>query len=143
MQSKYTPHYLVLLCLHLLNLKGSLAVVDTLSDDYIEVWVLKNYDKKEWRLDYKIENATVRGKLINVTCCEWEYGIFFTSQEMPESNRITIFVDFRCGSISHVNLFPPKRLLDTSILSYNGTLMSLKSYGKLVRPDPTTGSISV
>ncbi|TQD87536.1 hypothetical protein C1H46_026953 [Malus baccata] len=143
MQSKYTPHYLVLLCLHLLNLKGSLAVVDTVSDDYIEVWVLKNYDTKEWRLDYKIEKATVRGELINVTCCEWEYGIFFTSQGMPESRRITIFVDFRCGSISHVNLFPPKRLLNTSILSYNGTLMSLKSYGKLVRPDPTTGSISV
>ncbi|CAN6693559.1 unnamed protein product [Malus baccata var. baccata] len=144
MQRKYIPHYMVLLSLHLLNLKGSLAVVDTLSDDYIEVWVLKNYDTKEWRLDYKIENAIVRGELINVTCCEWEYGIFFTkSQEMPKSIRITIFVDFRCGSISHVNLFPPKRIWNTSILSYNGTLMSLKNYGKLVRPDPTTGSISV
>ncbi|CAN6555888.1 unnamed protein product [Malus baccata var. baccata] len=130
MQRKYIPHYMVLLSLHLLNLKGSLAVVDTLSDDYIEVWMLKNYDTKEWRLDYKIENAI--------------YGIFFTkSQKMPESIRITIFVDFRCGSISHVNLFPPKRLWNTSILSYNGTLMSLKNYGKLVRPNPTTGSISV
>ncbi|CAN6555891.1 unnamed protein product [Malus baccata var. baccata] len=85
MQRKYIPHYMVFLCLHLLNLKGSLVVADTLSDDYIE------------------------------------YGIFFTSQEMPESRRITIFVDFRCGSISHVNLFPPKRIWNTSILSYNGT----------------------
>lgn len=38
---------------HLLNLKGCLAVVDLSSDDCIDVWVLKN--KREWVLDYKTD----------------------------------------------------------------------------------------
>lgn len=117
------------MCLHLLNLKGSLAIVDTSSDDYIEIWVLKNYDTKEWSLEYKIDNATVRGELINLTCCEWEHGIFFTSQKITESHKITVFVDLRSGSMNHVKLFPRKRFRITSILSYTGTLMSLKDYG--------------
>ncbi|TQD87524.1 hypothetical protein C1H46_026941 [Malus baccata] len=66
--------------LHLLSLRGSLAIVDTSSDDYnIEIWVLKNYDKKEWNLDYKIDKSVLRGKMMmNLICCEWKHGIYFT-----------------------------------------------------------------
>ncbi|KAB1228014.1 hypothetical protein CJ030_MR1G006787 [Morella rubra] len=40
---------------HLLDLRGDLAVVDRSSDTHIEIWVMKEYEKKEWVKEYKID----------------------------------------------------------------------------------------
>lgn len=41
----------------MLNLRGSVAIVDATSVSVaeVEVWVLKSYDKKEWLKDYHIK----------------------------------------------------------------------------------------
>ncbi|RXI07506.1 hypothetical protein DVH24_005279 [Malus domestica] len=58
----WTPHLILekkvgisLALLHLLHLRGSLALVDCSSGSHMEIWGLKSYDKKEWVLNYKID----------------------------------------------------------------------------------------
>ncbi|BBH08191.1 F-box associated ubiquitination effector family protein [Prunus dulcis] len=41
--------------MHLLNLGGCLAILSS-GHLSVEIWVLRNYEKKEWALDYKIDN---------------------------------------------------------------------------------------
>lgn len=38
----------------LINLKGFLAVVSFPSSAHLEIWMLKDYQKKEWTREYKI-----------------------------------------------------------------------------------------
>nr|POE69313.1 f-box protein [Quercus suber] len=40
---------------HLLDLGGNLAMVDRSFDSHIEIWVMKEYKKKEWVKEYKID----------------------------------------------------------------------------------------
>ncbi|PRQ41718.1 putative F-box domain-containing protein [Rosa chinensis] len=123
---------------HLLNLKGSLAIMDYCSypEEYIKIWVLKNYDKKEWALDYTINMKTFvgrpRGTLLKWG--EWENGIF-TIQ-----SGVCYFVDLRRGSMKGVKL-PPSIMnynlwtaeqYEQSIFSYTGSMVSLKNYGNLI-----------
>ncbi|CAN6724381.1 unnamed protein product [Malus baccata var. baccata] len=43
----------------LINLRGSLSLVDASSDKYLDIWMLKNYDEKGWILGYRIEGSTL------------------------------------------------------------------------------------
>ncbi|CAN6555886.1 unnamed protein product [Malus baccata var. baccata] len=127
--------------LYLLTLKGCLAIVDTSSNDYIEIWVLHDSDK-EWKLEWKIDAPLLGRKLINVSCCEWEHGIFFNRQECYRYFGLTVFLNFRSGTVNCVKSCPPETIDEvTSIVSVTGTLISLKNYGHLVEPEPTTGII--
>jgi F-box interacting protein len=47
---------------HLVDMRGDLAIVDRPSDKEIEIWVMKEYGKKEWVKEYKIVLAGVPPK---------------------------------------------------------------------------------
>ncbi|XP_004298584.1 PREDICTED: F-box protein CPR30-like [Fragaria vesca subsp. vesca] len=107
--------------LQLLTLRGSLALVCAPSSEAgtadIEIWVLKDYDKKEWTRDYIINSKHFS---IHGSCHEWEHGIFF------DTNMDTVFVDLNCFSVNRIKY-------RATILSYTWSLVSLKEYGNLVK----------
>ncbi|BFG21203.1 hypothetical protein CerSpe_074770 [Prunus speciosa] len=100
--------------LHLLNFKGSLALVNvsSLEDrnmkiwERIEIWGLKNYDNKAWVLNYKLDLKQDLFTPLKPTslskCGEWEHGIFF-NEESGYSTK-TFFVDLRHISMKCVLL---------------------------------------
>lgn len=99
----------------------------------IEIWVLKDYDKKEWRRAYNlnIEMFDLRKQFgmkwhhWYVSCGEWEHGIFFKNfEKIP-----TFFLDLRCGSMNPATCGSGYR---TKILSYTGSLICLRDYDSLV-----------
>ncbi|KAK9920170.1 hypothetical protein M0R45_028729 [Rubus argutus] len=129
--------------LHLLTLRGSLALVDTsLSQGMttnIEIWMLKDYDKKEWTLNYSlnIEMFDLRkefGRLWEVTCGEWEHGIYFKSFEKTPA----FLLDLRCGSMNPITCGSGNR---TKILSYTGSLICLKDYDTGVEAEQSIESL--
>nr|XP_011463367.1 PREDICTED: F-box/kelch-repeat protein At3g06240-like [Fragaria vesca subsp. vesca] len=107
--------------LQLLTLRGSLALVCASSSEAgaadIEIWVLKDYDKKEWTRDYIINSKHFS---IHGSCHEWEHGIFF------DTNMDTVFVDLNCFSVNRIKY-------RATILSYTWSLVSLNEYGNLVK----------
>ncbi|BFG31988.1 hypothetical protein CerSpe_182620 [Prunus speciosa] len=134
--------------MHLLNLRGCLTIVSS-GNLFIEIWVLKNYEKKEWALDYKIDNEMLpRGSPLKSieSCGELEHGIFFTDA-YP---LMFYFWDIRYKSIKYIRgdtLFPDMFSYDNlyyhlwgrrrwqprlSIFSCTRGLISLKTYGNLV-----------
>ncbi|KAK9951351.1 hypothetical protein M0R45_006798 [Rubus argutus] len=117
--------------LHLLTLRGSLALVHASllegMTTKIEVWVLKDYHKKEWTRDYSINIKMFDlykefGWSEDVTCGEWEHGIFFKNL-----NKINaFFLDLRyANSMNHVTYGTGN---NNKIWSYTGSLISLKDY---------------
>ncbi|KAM5577853.1 F-box/kelch-repeat protein [Rosa sericea] len=129
--------------LYLLTFRGSLAIVDTSSSQgmitKIDIWVLKDYDKKEWARDYSIDIKNfdlVRqfGLLIKVTCGQWEHGIYFKNfDKIP-----TFFLDLRCYSMNTITCGSGDH---TKILSYTGSLISLKDYENSVGAENSTESL--
>ncbi|KAL6221423.1 hypothetical protein ACLB2K_009174 [Fragaria x ananassa] len=126
--------------LHLINFRGSMAiVVDTTSGTNIEIWVMKNYIKKQWMLDYSINIQVLELDLYPrfeylkairyAICCEWEHGILFLLDD-DESTTLTLFLDLR-GPVVTKNLVKcpiEGKLFFRRIMSLNGGLISLKSY---------------
>ncbi|XP_068317204.1 F-box/kelch-repeat protein At3g06240-like [Pyrus communis] len=120
---------------HLINLRGSLSVVDASSDKHLDIWMLKNYDEKEWVLGHRIEarmiNAECRYRSYRLwTCCEWEHGIFF--KRSRKSNSTVVLLDLRTVCIHRVKCPIYQKGLYTSIFSYTSSLISLKCYGNLI-----------
>ncbi|VVA10195.1 PREDICTED: F-box [Prunus dulcis] len=131
--------------MHLLNLGGCLAILSS-GHLSVEIWVLRNYEKKEWALDYKIDNKMFFGRSLRSieTCGEWEHGIFLT-EKYP---IIFYFWDMRYKSMRYINhekLLPgifsyyhlpgtrrSQLKLKLSILSYTKSLISSETYGNLV-----------
>lgn len=121
--------------LHLLTLRGSMAIVETFSlpegGMNVEIWVMKDYAKKEWAREYNI-NVDMRPEfeLKYATCGEWEHGIFFNDLDNSlKSNGITrFFLDLRCDSINLVTC-PLETEQFSKIMSYSGSLISLRDYG--------------
>ncbi|RXH85909.1 hypothetical protein DVH24_016962 [Malus domestica] len=129
--------------MHLLNLRGSLAIVDFSDhgsdygdEKYVDIWVLKDYSKKkkEWTMDYKIK--TPRILTISISAIgEWEHGIFFTCYNFPDC----YFLDLRnksalLRSFSSYkdNYWGGKRKTRMIMYSYTKSLISLKNYGNLL-----------
>ncbi|KAL6228065.1 hypothetical protein ACLB2K_002019 [Fragaria x ananassa] len=129
--------------LHLLTFRGSLAMVDTsLSQGTItkiDIWVLQDH---QWAKQYSIDINNFElvkefGWLVDVTCGQWEHGIYFKNfAKIP-----TFFLDLRCYSMNIVTCGSGER---TRILTYTGSLKSLKnfvgaenlkSYGNLIEEE--------
>ncbi|XP_070676373.1 F-box/kelch-repeat protein At3g06240-like [Malus domestica] len=84
----------------LINLSGSLSLVDASSDKYLGIWMLKNYDEKGWILGYRIEGSTLRAespyKSFRLwTCSEWEHGILFKKSDCSKT-RYILFGSKKC-----------------------------------------------
>ncbi|KAK9950543.1 hypothetical protein M0R45_006029 [Rubus argutus] len=71
--------------LHLITLRESIAIVDTLSAVNIEIWVMKDYNLKQWKREYIINlqmlGSNVEFKFHMANCGEWEHGILFIDEE--------------------------------------------------------------
>ncbi|CAB4270932.1 unnamed protein product [Prunus armeniaca] len=144
----WTPHPLALKkkpnlldSVHLLNFRGSLALVDVSSSN-IEIWVLvlKNYDDKkkhEWVLNYKIYMHKYPLRLGTFVSGvfdfgEWEHGIYFHEQN-NRCRRIILFVDLTHRSMKSVLL--KDRQTRMTIHSCTDNIISLKNYGDLVEEE--------
>ncbi|KAB2595955.1 F-box protein [Pyrus ussuriensis x Pyrus communis] len=121
---------------HLLNLRGSLALVDGSSDIHMEIWELKNYDKKEWVLSYKIDMKHPFRNLHVSACGEWEHGIFFQDTCYDHTNRSIFFLDLTCISMNLAKLEGSKYY--KRIFTCTESLMSLRNYGDLVEAKQAT-----
>ncbi|KAL6289494.1 hypothetical protein ACE6H2_007004 [Prunus campanulata] len=134
-------------CLHLINFRGSMALVYVSSpeDEYVkirgyrqcvEVWGLKNYDNKEWGLKYKIDSTQYLFISWEPTsfskCGEWEHGIYL-NQESSLNNCI-FFVHLGDGSMKCV-------LLKGQLIvhSCTGSMISLTNCGDLVEAEEEQG----
>ncbi|KAK9921738.1 hypothetical protein M0R45_030235 [Rubus argutus] len=121
--------------LQLLNLKGCMAIVDVSSGTDIEIWVLRSYEKKEWVRDYYIniemmvDGPQYLGQL-STSSGEWEQGIFIIEYRVNTINLF--FVDIRSDSVKRISI---GRGEYTRILSYTGSLISLKNYGYLAEAE--------
>ncbi|CAL9005896.1 unnamed protein product [Prunus brigantina] len=125
--------------LHLFNFKGSLALVNvsspedrhmkTLERKFVEIWGLKNYNNKEWVLNYKLDLEDDLFEHLEPTslskCGEWQHSIFFNDES--DCSTCTFFVDLRHISMKYV-------LLEGKMAIYSCTnsMISLKNYGDLV-----------
>ncbi|KAM5560805.1 F-box protein [Rosa sericea] len=140
----WTPHpmlqssnkHLDFFDLHLLTLRGSMALVYTSSSvggtTDIEIWVLKDYDRKEWTQDYTLTCKLFHDLLWNfglryVTCGEWKHGMFL------KSHAYMFFLDLNCFSINRMTFGCG---FCTNIFSYTSSLISLKDYCNLVQFEP-------
>lgn len=75
------------MCSHLITLRGSIALVDTTSSKKMDIWVMKDYNRKQWTLDYTINTLESGLPFVHYVVCEWEHGIYFTQ----ESNDASLF----------------------------------------------------
>nr|XP_011457865.1 PREDICTED: F-box protein At3g07870-like [Fragaria vesca subsp. vesca] len=125
---------------NLVNLRGCLAIVDVVVVNLtiIDMWVLKNYEEKTWVRDYCFEFDISLGEIIG-SCGVWEHGIYFKDAiGTGAQNRATaMFLDLRGVSTGGVRMELAKCLLqDWTIISYyTESLISLKHYGNLVKPE--------
>lgn len=123
--------------LHLITFKGSMAIVDTSSGMNIEIWVMKDYNKKQWMLDYSISIQMLeldpQFNFVFAVCGEWEHGIVFIDQP----GAITLFLDLRRHVTKNLFKCPIQGwdLVCRRIMSLNGSLISLKSYASLVEAE--------
>lgn len=123
------PHYF-----HLLTLRGSMAILDaSLSrpggmNMSISIWVLKNYENKQWTLDCTMEIEKLETQpefgFMYASCGEWEHGIFYKE---GFARNTTLFLDLRRNDANRVIR---QRECDgyTNIFSYTQSLISLKDY---------------
>ncbi|KAL6213278.1 hypothetical protein ACLB2K_012725 [Fragaria x ananassa] len=124
---------------NLVNLR-CLAIVDVVVVNLtiIDMWVLKNYEEKTWVRDYCFEFDISLGEIIG-SCGVWEHGIYFKDAiGTGAQNRATaMFLDLRGVSTGGVRMELAKCLLqDWTIIScYTESLISLKHYGNLVKPE--------
>ncbi|GAV59957.1 FBA_3 domain-containing protein [Cephalotus follicularis] len=123
----------------LFNLKGSLAMLGVVSVNQSDLWVMKDYDTKEWARAYTLSNdlwamkrdiTIIRSRLIIEA---WEHGLCIINASCGPYiyNRTT-------HHIERVFYRPPNgngQWWHGPITSYTGTLISLKNYGSLVPAD--------
>ncbi|KAL6226095.1 hypothetical protein ACLB2K_000060 [Fragaria x ananassa] len=126
--------------LHLINFRGSMAIVDTTSGTTIEIWVMKDYIKKQWMLDYSISIQVLeldpQFKFSEAVCCEWEHGILFTHSS-------AMFLDMRGPVVTKTLVKCPieGNSVQRHIISLHGSLISLKNFANLEEADePATYS---
>ncbi|RXH90762.1 hypothetical protein DVH24_035526 [Malus domestica] len=112
--------------------------LDAWSDMHIDIWVLKNFNNKEWVKQYCKNTELAR----YLRCCEcpmdrcgeWEHGIFFKeliSCRKPQNNSTAFFLDLRGSTVSTKLVECPMLVQNWTIISYTGSLISLNNYGNL------------
>ncbi|KAM5548083.1 F-box/kelch-repeat protein [Rosa sericea] len=130
--------------LHLITLGESIAIVDTyFSSMKVEIWVMKNYNKKEWKREYIINHhmlgLDVDFRFHRANCGEMEYGIYF----IDEKGENLLFLDLRPSSMKCVACPIGRKKWNgrRRILSLKRSLISLKKFGDLVE-EPESGGQS-
>lgn len=93
--------------MQLLNFRGSIAIACVSMEYYINIWVLHNYDTKDWGLDYSINLRMFsepvgfsRLSSYSHSCGEWEHGIFF----IDKLRQMSFFLDLRRTSMKQIAL---------------------------------------
>ena len=115
---------------HLITLGKSIAIVDTFSRKKMEIWVMKDYSKKEWNLEHIIMlRLDDHFRFVRANCCGTESGIYF----LDDNAEVLLFVDLRPSSMTCVS-FPVsnKKHGWGRIFSLKRSLISLKKFGNLV-----------
>ncbi|XP_050379979.1 F-box protein At2g07140-like [Argentina anserina] len=118
----------------LINLKGSLALVDVFAEKKIEIWVHK--EKKHWSKDYSM-TLRCTYSYPDISVGAWEHGIYISSMPLKSvSDKSTVlYCDLRCDS----KRGEPNKCLEHEtqknvfIISYTGSLIYLKYYENLRR----------
>lgn len=136
---------------NLTNLRGFLAVVSFPSSAHLEIWMLKDYQKKEWIREYKISTQVwERGPY------KWARGPynipprvanfrFWGSSDMGACSQGLVFaesfghckvVDLQNKCIWDMKLPEGYNESDRRTFSYTGSILSLRNFGNPIAEIP-------
>ena len=114
---------------HLFDLGANLAMVDLSSDTHIEIWVMKEYEKKEWIKEYKIDiNAPMgmpNNSLIEVIGL-WELG-----EILLKYYESLFSYNPRTGELRYIQI--PGLSNNTEVLCHIGNLLSISRFQSRVK----------
>ena len=112
---------------YLINLKGDLAIVESYSFDITTViWVLKDWKNKQWVKEFAIQILPVFSPM-----CPSERGLILKFEDyVCKYNFRSYEPGWNHDSILAVT--DPQRLDLLKVISFKGSLISLKSFGKLM-----------
>jgi F-box interacting protein len=108
---------------HLLDLRGELAIVDRSSDTHVEIWVMKEYGKKEWVKEYKIGVKGVRGNEFVEVVGVCEHGEILLKDVFENYFLYNPGTDML--KYSHI----PSLNDETQVLCHMGSLLSIALFG--------------
>lgn len=113
----------------MINLKGCLAIVILTPED-IEIWMMKDYDRKEWVKEYKItHNCELIIKEFCLYVGAWGPGVVldaYCSQKLP----VVVF-DLKTREV--LNLQVPLRVdYNRRNYSYAANILSLRHLGNII-----------
>ena len=109
---------------HLLDLGGNLALVDRSSGRHIEIWVMKDYEKKEWVKEYKIDikpPIEMADNLLVEVIGLWKHGEILLYY-------LSIYLSYnpKTGEMRYVHI--PGLSQDTQVLCHMGSLLSISRF---------------
>jgi F-box interacting protein len=114
-------------CDHLVDLRGELAIVDLSSEELIEIWVMKEYEKKkkkEWVKVYKIGVKGVHGNSqVRVIGVCSEHGEILVKADVFE---IYFFYNPKTDNLRYTHV--PRLNDQTHVLCHMGTLLSIAMF---------------
>ncbi|KAB1226609.1 hypothetical protein CJ030_MR1G023380 [Morella rubra] len=124
---------------YLLELRVSLAIADLSSTTHFEIWVMKDYEKKEWAKEYRINievwvqelHPQWRPKHVFFVGA-WEHGFYF---DMGGNDLFFYNLKTDCLRYVHCPALKAEESCsksDTRVYSYKGNLVSLGNYGNLM-----------
>jgi F-box interacting protein len=113
---------------HLVDMRGDLAIVDRSSDKEIKIWVMKEYEKKEWVKEYKIVLAGVppKAQVRVMGLCE-NGEILLKKKEEDKSGNNYLFYNPKTDVLKYSHI--PSLSGDTQVLCHMGTLLSIAKFG--------------
>lgn len=130
------PDHLVLpnYCLKLTNLRESLAIIDLSSDhQFIEIWVMKDYNKKEWAKEYRTNKCEILGNSLFFSVGAWGPSLYLYPHNEMNDNCLYIH-DLKMNRLMYkIGPWRDESYRHrTKIFSYTESILSLKNFGKLV-----------
>ncbi|XP_075665721.1 uncharacterized protein LOC142635455 [Castanea sativa] len=116
---------------YLLVLGGSLAMVDHSAmveyfNRHIDVWVTKEYEKKEWVKEYKIDpNSQIEGQYRHNVRVE-VIGLCKLGRILLRQNENLLSYNLKTGVLRNIPI--PEFCPETNVLFYMGSLLSISSF---------------
>ncbi|XP_059430222.1 F-box/kelch-repeat protein At3g04660-like [Corylus avellana] len=108
---------------HLVDMRGDLAIVDRSSDKEIEIWVMKEYEKKEWVKEYKIGLVGAQVRVMGLC----EHGeILLKLKQKDKSGNNYLFYNPKTDVLKYSHI--PSLNGDTQVLCHMGTLLSVAKF---------------
>ncbi|XP_059431481.1 F-box protein At3g07870-like [Corylus avellana] len=115
---------------HLVDLRGDLAIVDRSSDKDIKVWVMKEYEKKEWVKEYKIGLAGVPRKAqvrVMGLCEHGEILLKLKQKKKQDKSRNNyLFYNPKTDMLKYSHI--PSLNGDTQVLCHMSTPLSVAKF---------------